>query len=234
MIAWGSIVDPSSNTVGRQIGVLAAYEGHDQGVGRILADSTWHHHFDINLRGLPGDPDRPGFVTPGTSDWIATARKIEYYYVNTAIWLASPAKQAAMRAAAWWPALWSDHLLESLELVENLDLLGHRTYEALGRYAPPCIIFDWIWNLVPPSVRRQFPKVIDKGDPTPLIEYVAGAATRQMLEQFGVSRGWFPTEAPALEEISRAFTGVAERALTALTSDLQAHVEAVRSLSVQS
>ncbi|MGH3697563.1 MAG: hypothetical protein ACRDRX_26890 [Pseudonocardiaceae bacterium] len=202
-------------------------------MGRILADSTWHHHFDINLRGIPGNPDRPGFVTPGTSDWITTARKIEYYYVNAAIWLASPAKQAAMRAAAWWPALWSDHLLESIELVTHLDLLGRRAYEALSRYAPQCIIFDWIWSLVPPSVRKQFPKIIDKGDPTPLIEYVAGVATRQLLEQFDVSRDRFPTEAPSLEEISRAFTGVAERALAALLSDMEAKVDAVRSLSVQ-
>lgn len=233
VIAWGSIVDPSSDTVGRQIGVLSAYEGHDQGVGRILADSTWHHHFDINLRGLPGNPDRTGFVTPGTSDWLVTARKIEYYYVNAAIWLASPAKQAAMRAAAWWPALWSDHLLESIELVEYPALFGRQAYKALGRHASPCITFDWIWSLVPPSVRKQFPKVIDKGDPTPLIEYVAGLATRQLLEQFGVSRDRFPTEAPSLEEISRAFAGVAERALAALISDMGARVEEARSLSVQ-
>jgi hypothetical protein len=231
VIAWGSIVDPSSNTVGRQIGVLSVYEGHDQGVGRIVADSTWHHHFDINLRGLPGNPDRPGFVTPGTSDWIPTARKIEYYYVNLGIWLAPPAKQAAMRAAAWWPALWSDHLLESIE-VEHLDLLGRWTYEALSRYTPRCIIFNWIWSLVPASVRKRFSKVVDNGDPTSLIEYVAGVATRQLFEQFDVSRNRFPAEAPSLEEISQAFTGVAERALAELISTMEAHVEKVRSLSV--
>lgn len=233
VIAWGSIADTSSNTVGRQIGVLSAYEGHDQGVGRILADSTWHHHFDINLRGLPGNPDRPGFVTPGTGDWITTARKIEHYYVNAGIWLAPPAKQAAMRAAAWWTVLWSDHLLESLELVEQPALLGRQAYNALGRHAHQRIIFEWIWGLVPPLVRKQFSKIIDKGDPLPFFEYIAGVATRQLFEQFRVSRDWFPTEAPSLEEISGAFTGVAERALAALISDMEAQVEEVRSLSVQ-
>jgi hypothetical protein len=232
VIARGTIVEPTSNTVGRQIGVLSAYEGHDQGVGRIVADSTWHHHFDINLRGLPGNPDRPGFVTPGTSDWIATARKIEYYYVNVGIWLAPPAKQAAMRAAAWWAALWSDHLLESLGLVTHPDMLGRRTYEVLGRYASPCIVFDWIWSLVPPLVRKRFPKAINNGDPTALIDYVAGVATRQLFEQFDVSSGRFPTEAPSLDDISRGFTGVAERALAELISNMEAHIAEMRSLSV--
>lgn len=232
VIAWGSIVDTNSNTIGRQVGVLSAYEGHGQAVGRILADSTWHHHFDINLRGLPG-PDHPGFVTPSTADWIPTARKIEHFFVNAGIWLAPPAKQAAMRAAAWWPILWSDHILESLELIKNPALLGRNAYDALGRYAPKCAVFEMIWSLVPPQIRKEFPKIVDKGDPPPYFVYVAGVATRQLLEQFDVSRGRFPTEAPTLDEISRGFTGAAEQALAELVSDMEAQVNEVRSLGVR-
>lgn len=231
VIAWGQIIDPSSNTVGREIGVLSAYEGHGQGVGRVLADATWHHHFDINLRGVPGSLTRTGFVTPGTGDWLVTARKIEHFFVNAAIWLAPPAKQAAMRAASWWPVLWSDHLLEHIELVRAPRLLGRQAYDALGRYAPQCLIFAWIWDLVPITVRSKYLKLIDMGDPPPLFDYVAGVATRQLMEQFKVSRERFPDEAPALEEIDKALEGAAERALEELVGDMDAQVKSVRALT---
>lgn len=232
VIAWGSIVDPSSNTVGRKVGVLSAYEGHDQGVGRIVADSTWHHHFDINLRGLPGNPSRPGFVTPGTDDWLASARKIEHFFVNAAIWLAPPARQAEMRAAAWWPALWSDLLVESIELARlHPAYFGKQAYDALGRHAPQCATFRWIWDLVPVAVRREFPKFVDPGDPPPLFEYVAGVATRQLMERFKVSRDRFPDEAPSLDEITKAFAGVADQAIGELASDLEDRARQVRALA---
>lgn len=221
VIAWGTIVDPSSDTVGRRIGVLSAYEGHPQGVGRILADSTWHHHFDINLRGLPGNPSRPGFVAPGTDDWITTARKIEHFFVNAAIWLAPPDKQAAMRSAAWWPIIYSDIIIEALDQTKFTYHLGRQAFDALGRYAPQCLVHAWIIDLLPDKLVREFPKFIDKGDPPPFLEYVAGVATRQLIEQFGVTRGALPTETPSHEEISKAFEGVARQA----TAELLEHVE---------
>jgi hypothetical protein len=231
VIAWGTIIDPSSNTVGRRVGVLSAYEGHDQGVGRVLADSTWHHHFDINLRGLPGDPAHPGFVTPGTGDWITTAKKIEHFFVNAGIWLAPPAKQAAMRAAAWWPILWTDHILEAVDLTVSPKILGRYAYDALGRHAPQCAIFRWIWDLVPLRMRLEFPKFIDKGDPPPLFEYVAGVATRQLIEKFDVSRERFPKEAPDHDDVLAVLEGAAERALSELIEDMETQTKQVRGLA---
>jgi hypothetical protein len=234
VIASGTIIDPSSDTVGRQVGVLSAYEGHGQSVGRILADSTWHHHFDINLRGLPGNTARPGFVTPGTADWITTAKKIEHFYVNAGIWLAPPAKQAEMRAAAWWPILWSDLILESLEVVQSPLLLGRRAYDALGRYAPQCAVFAWIWDLVPLAIQKEFPRFIDKGDPPPLFEYVAGVATRQLIERFGPTREGFKAEAPPHEEITEALQGAGERALEELVAAREREVEELATLGRRS
>ena len=229
VIAWGSIVDPSSNSVGRRVGVLSAYNGHAASVGRILADSTWHHHFDINLRGN-GQPGRTGFVNPGTADWIATAKKIEHYFVNAAIWLAPPAKQAAMRAAAWWPILWSNQVVESLNQIKHTRLFGPIAYDALGNYAPQCARFAWIWDLIPPLVRAKFPPFIDKGDPPPLVEYVAGVATRQLIERFKAKPSKIPDEAPTHEEIDRALRGAAEQAVKELVADAQARVTDLRGL----
>ena len=43
VIGWGKIKDPNANKHGQEIGVASAYDGHNVDVGRILADSTWHH-----------------------------------------------------------------------------------------------------------------------------------------------------------------------------------------------
>jgi hypothetical protein len=228
VIAWGTIVDPSSDTLGRRVGILSAYEGHPQRVGRVLADSTWHHHFDINLRGLPGNPARPGFVTPGTDDWIVTARKIEHFFVNAAIWLAPPDKQAAMRAAAWWPIIFSDIILESLDQTKFSYHLGRQAYDALGRYAPQCVVFGWIWELVPVKLRRELPKFIDQGDPPPYLEYVAGVATRQLIERFGADINALPSEPPSHEEISEALQGASRQAMVELMEHVEDNLKHVR------
>ena len=220
VIAWGTIVDTSSNSIGRQVGVLSAYNGHAGNVGRILADSTWHHHFDINLRGL-GTAGRTGFVNPGTADWLVTAKKIEHYFVNAAIWLAPPDKQAQMRAAAWWPILWSDILVESRDLLHLPLYFGRAAYDALGRYAPQCVRFYWIWELIPLAIQKEFIKFIDKGDPPPIIEYVAGEATRHLIERFNANRVRGKLEAPTLKEVDLALTSGVESAITKLGADLQ-------------
>lgn len=223
VIARGTIIDPSSNRVGQSIGVLSAYNGHDPAanVGRIVADSTWHHHFDINLRGL-GTAGRTGFVNPGTANWLLAAKKIEHYFVNAAIWLAPPAKQAEMRAAAWWPVVWSDQVFESFDLAEtHLLLFGRNAYDALGRYAPQCARFAWVWDLVPAPARRDFIKFIDKGDPPPIIEFIAGEATRQLRHEFKVGPHTAPGEkTPSHEEINRVLAKSVGPALQKLGAEL--------------
>lgn len=230
VIAWGTIVDPSSDSVGRRIGLLSAYEGHPHGVGRVLADSTWHHHFDINLRGIPGDADHPGFVGAG-GQWTPAARKIEHFFVNAAIWLAPPAKQAAMRAAAWWPILTSDAVIESLDQTRLTRHLGLRAFDALGRYAPQCTILAWVLDLLPLELRFKLPHLGDETSAPPVLEFVAGAATRRLIEQFGISREGLPREPPSLDEIAKAFDGVADEALAELADQLErSHQELRRML----
>jgi hypothetical protein len=198
VIARGTIVDPSGE-VGRQIGVLSAYNGHGVSVGRIVADSTWHHHFDINLRGLPGVPDRHGFVNPANNEWLSSATKIEHFFVNAGIWLAPPAKQAAMRWAAWWAALWSDHLVQLDPKTTPLHLLGKAAYDALGRYAPQCAVFHWIWDLVAVDAREPVLKLLDRPHVLPpVFDYVAGAVTRDLMLHHGVGpdAAAMPRQAP--------------------------------------
>jgi hypothetical protein len=65
--------------------IVIAYDGSIAGVGRIVADSTWHHHMNVNLKGFP----------PGDSMIAQFAR----FYVNLAVWLSPPATAVILRAA---------------------------------------------------------------------------------------------------------------------------------------
>jgi hypothetical protein len=226
VIASGTIIDPNVITP-RTIGVLSTYEGHPQGVGRILADSTWHHHFDINLRGL-GTPGRTGYVNPGTADWETAAKKIEHFFVNAAIWLAPPARQAEMRWAAWWPILWSDIIVEASDLRHNVRIFGKYAYDALGRYAPQCAVWAWIWELVPVAIRKEFPRFIDKGDPPPLHFYVAGAVTAALHEAFVEKGRNAAHEPPSVKDFERVVRGAVMSAVDALAADLESTARSLR------
>ncbi len=74
---------------------LAAYDGHKVNVGRIMTDSSWHHFLDLNLLGDPCSSiptKRMGFNASASGR--AYLKEIEAFYVNLAIWLASPKYQS--------------------------------------------------------------------------------------------------------------------------------------------
>ena len=57
--------------------MIAVYDGHRAGVGRVATDSTWHHWMDVNI-----DVIR----LADTTDW----KKIKRYFQNLAVWLNPP------------------------------------------------------------------------------------------------------------------------------------------------
>lgn len=86
IIAYGSNLDSDEYnfdpTKGPQPGrtnnpMIAVYDGHRAGVGRVATDSTWHHWMDVNINVIrAADND----------DW----KKISRYFINLAIWLNPP------------------------------------------------------------------------------------------------------------------------------------------------
>ncbi|MFL6863784.1 MAG: hypothetical protein ACJ8DZ_12390, partial [Allosphingosinicella sp.] len=66
----------------RRFPQIAAYDGQQIGIGRVVVDSTWHHWFDLNLKGIADAALRTG----NRSDLDRILR----YYVNVGIYLASP------------------------------------------------------------------------------------------------------------------------------------------------
>lgn len=61
--------------------MVMAYDGDGNHVGRIVADSTWHHYFNVNLKGFKRD-------ICGNPIPLSTLDQIAQYYANLVFWLA--------------------------------------------------------------------------------------------------------------------------------------------------
>jgi hypothetical protein len=79
---------------------VVAYDGSLAGVGRIVADSTWHHYFNVNLK---------GFRTGGS-----VLAQLAQYYVNLALWLAPAAKRRQVACWVRWQVIQSPSVQMSL------------------------------------------------------------------------------------------------------------------------
>ena len=109
---------------GKKMGLVTAYDGDRAGVGRIVADSSWHHYTNINLKGFPHPAAPKSF-----SD------KIGQFYGNLAIWLAPLHKRRLMAQA-----MYSELAAYTLLLEQHDDPLhtGEIAYSVLGRSTSSC------------------------------------------------------------------------------------------------
>ena len=237
VIGWGKIKDPDATRHGQEIGVVSAYDGHNVDVGRIVADSTWHHWFDINLTGLAGEPPAsPYSGFDATADGLAALKKIDAYFLNCGVWLAPPDKQSAMRNFGWWSILWTDRIVE-LPLEMPIWVLGEHAIDALGRRASRCTVTEWVIDFpifkekIPrwewPTLFQRF-KLIN----LPFEHYIAGGILRQLMQEVGThnSKCGFPVEAPKDELLERALLAGIDEGLTALTKQLRSETSLVSKL----
>ena len=230
VIAWGRIKDPSANKHGQEIGVIAAYNGQMVDTGRIVADATWHHWFDINILGRTmAGPPYTGFAS--TPNGQAALKKIDAYYLNCGVWLAPPAVQVAMRNAAWWSIIWSNEVIE-LPLDASIRFWGAAGIDALGRRAPRCAVFEWIWQKEPiykPKIPWwEWVQVIPELDMVdiPVEQYMAGGILKELSQQFGPHNGKrsISDKPPSSEELGRSIERGVAAGLAALKQDvLQQH-----------
>lgn len=190
VIAWGKIVQGGLSKSGTEFGVVSVYNGHNvaegtfNNVGRVIADSTWHHWFDINLIGVSGslNPDTQGF--PVSSSGQAVLKKIEAYFLNVAIWLAPKVKQQCMWRRILWGAIWFDPVFMTSPK-ELPYLLGKSAIDSLGRFAPQCTIYRllWDWAYTIPKFKYVLDDYIKKEQVVlPELEYfVMGVGMRNLL-----------------------------------------------------
>jgi len=206
-----------SDAGNREFGVLSAYNGHTVNVGRIVADSSWHHWLTTNLKGIPESDVYRGFdVSP---DGRIALKKIETYFFNCGVWLAPPARQREMRIAAWWSILWT-HQIAELSPALPLRDLGEQAISGLTRHASICAASDWIFgpDLNPDRLAQtELAKASDEISvlQISLEQYLAGGILRSLMAKIGPSNAnlEFPLEAQPDEVIEEAINDGVRAAL---------------------
>ena len=163
-----------------EFGVLGAYDGHTQNVGRIAVDATWHHWFHVNVM---------GFDTAS-----ANYDKIRNYWWNVALWLSPKTKQQAIYSAAVHGLIYTQPFNE-LSAEIPVYRLGFAGVDAIGRRASLCTVTEWT---LPPVFQEAWPKFKWRPippDPDPfrerftglehIREFALGGALRETLRAFG-------------------------------------------------
>jgi hypothetical protein len=223
IIAKGETKDPGVKKT--KFGIVSAYDGHTMDVGRIVADSSWHHWFDLNLNGFDTTPEGK-----------AALDKIVYYFLNCGVWLAPPEKQDEMCKAAWWSILWTTPIMQT-GVDAPLWYLGEQAIAALGQYASRCAVTGWILNSafnkrIPiPTLEKMFAKV--QLSNLAFEQFIAGGILHQLMLQVGPSNPErpFPFEAPSDEELGRAIDDGVEEGINALKSQLERETDFVSELA---
>ncbi|MFL6098571.1 MAG: hypothetical protein ACJ71T_01295 [Actinomycetales bacterium] len=189
---------------GRVYGVTTAYDGSLANVGRIVADSTWHHYFNVNLR---------GFALGST-----VLARISEFYGNLAVWLSPPAKRSQMRCWIWWYL--AVHPAVLMVTRHPYFVIGSTALDVLGREAGQCVITEmgWPWPVLEVE-RHKFP--------WPPEEVLFGSVISEYHAVFDRATEDRTHELPDREAIVRR--GV-ERAVEAHVSDLTEALEAARGL----
>ena len=184
----------------KEFGAVGAYDGHQGSVGRVVVDSTWHHWFDVNLIGRPRsgdavdpvpDADPKAFGFELTPEGQAQYTRIKEYFLNTAKWLGSPAKQRCMFLRAIWGIVIRYPLAEQISPKMPIWELGGFARDAIGRRAGHCTMYSWIlpefaiWRkYIPFDIRHIEDDRPDFAGPNweAFETYVLGGITKEMLK----------------------------------------------------
>jgi hypothetical protein len=135
---------------GESLPLIIAYDGTAINVGRIVADTSWHHYFNVNLEGLL-------FPAPVGSP----ADQIGQFYANLGIWLCPIKKRQEMADAmiSWLasqPVVLEVYGPVSTDELPALLGTGDAALALLKRVASPCEIHELVQMKVP---RKRLQKV---------------------------------------------------------------------------
>ncbi len=141
IIAYGSNLD-SDNwrfAKGEQPGrnnnpMIAVYDGHTAGVGRVATDSTWHHWMDVNINNIRAADN---------NDW----KKISRYFINLAVWLNPPGFSTqcfylSVVVSHFQHVGFQDYHVNASKLELGEVLRNH-----LKLFYGPCWVTEMIWQI---------------------------------------------------------------------------------------
>lgn len=125
----------TNRATGAAVALVSAYDGHAAGVGRIVADSTWHHYVNINLHGFRDGLGNPSEVLDEITD----------YYENLLWYLYPPPGRAALLKAL---ALYLLSLGSVREILHGpKQKLGQLATRALGEVVSLDLVDDLVQSV---------------------------------------------------------------------------------------
>jgi hypothetical protein len=122
----------------KRFGLVGTYDGDRVGLGRVVVDSTWHHWFSFNLVGIAAQSST-AFL------------KMQTYYRNVALWLATPAQRFSMMIAG----IWSTLTLASPEAFSPNDSpwqIGEGVLARLRATTPEGMLDEWVAAFLDPGL----------------------------------------------------------------------------------
>jgi hypothetical protein len=147
----GSGLQPTPRVIARSVDqrnarlldIVSVYNGDPSGVGRVVADSSWHHFFNANISTL---------LRPPTLDGSA-GDQIGQFYGNLAIWLSPLPKRLEMvETMVRWLA---NHPLLLQEVGASLLDIGRKALSVLSNVASACEIHELLQAAAPDRYRAQ-------------------------------------------------------------------------------
>jgi hypothetical protein len=129
-VATGVVAALRLPLLSKRFGLIGAYDGDSVGLGRVVVDSTWHHWFSLNLVGIEKD-QKPAF------------EKMQAYYRNVGMWLATPTQRASMLISGTWGVLTG-----SVPMAFDAEMgpweIGKRVLATLGLTHSPCMLEELV------------------------------------------------------------------------------------------
>jgi hypothetical protein len=195
---------------GRPLKIVMAYDGDAVGFGRIAADSSWHHYFNVNLKFFRSP-------APVGSD----ADRIGQYYGNLALWLAphSLRRQMGQLMLAWI----AEHPVMMEEAGSGAGNIGSAAFRTLLEVSSPCEINELLAAMFPIEIRNLFESIN-----LPQCGMSAGFPSKELLlgtvletYYYRVSSGFYKHGLPPLIDFDTIESGL-KRAFTLLKARAKA------------
>jgi hypothetical protein len=176
--------------------IVSAYDGSAANAGRIVADSTWHHYFNVNLKGFLGSSS----ILP----------RLAEYYRNLTEWLAPPAKRAAI--ARWRLMAVSQNPSVVMATGNSLRVVGDVASNVLRRSLGACVVGETVTALLkeaPSAGLRELPPAFALGG---IVDATVKALDGRRAEMPQLAQVVFEGVAAAYDEYISGLDGAAERA----------------------
>jgi hypothetical protein len=131
----------------KQFGLISVYDGDPVSRGRVVVDSTWHHWLSMNLLGF-------------RAAHPIAYQKMQAYYRNVALWLATPLQRASMLFAATFGAIAGSAPM-AFQLGMGPWEIGEKALDVLGRSAPQCLVDELVGVFVGHMADRSSGRELD-------------------------------------------------------------------------